>query len=588
MPCDSLRKRLLHCNHQIWHQGLDLRHFWPLAIPLLPSTDGTASAGTVGNLSLDALSEVKRALQKVLAEKQKQIPVGASSEGSPQVGSKECLKVSSSTPGLLPKAVSASNYEAVKYSQELAAKLGFPQDGEFPPLGNIFLGQMPTGITYQTKLDKAHILRVDALGREIDEHGKVVDTTKATNLCTLKVNLNKEKKEAFPHLGPEIDVDPGRNDHFDARIVTNSRRPRRTNFEFVEEGTWSKAAEIIKLKSQFGEAQAKELKAKQTQLAKADPGGNPNLIEVAQRVSINEKSKEPIPEIEWWDRFLLFSGTYADITDGNTAEDKLNMEKITIYMEHPTNLPPTEPGPPLPQLLKLTKEEQRKLRKRQRQAQEAYKQAMIAQALLEPPKPIVKMSNLMRVLGCEATQDPTRLEMEIRRAAIEREKAHDDRNAAHKLTPDERREKRERKLFGDPDVPESVVSVYKVNNDLSHPQTQFKVNVNAHENRLTGCAVTSEGISIVVVEGGKKSTKRYQNLMLRRIDWASAGGIGDEDEGKTVDKCLLVWEGSVAKPSFDKFCIHKCRTEAAARKVFSDVGVPHYWDLAFSFTFDHM
>lgn len=39
------------------------------------STDGTASAGTVGNLSLDALSEVKRALQKVLAEKQKQIPV---------------------------------------------------------------------------------------------------------------------------------------------------------------------------------------------------------------------------------------------------------------------------------------------------------------------------------------------------------------------------------------------------------------------------------------------------------------------------------------------------------------------------------
>lgn len=68
---------------------------------------------------------------------------------------------------------------------------------------------------------------------------------------TFQVNLNKEKKEAFPHLGPEIDVDPGRNNHFDARIVTNSRRPRRTNFEFLEEGTWSKAAEIIKLKVFF-------------------------------------------------------------------------------------------------------------------------------------------------------------------------------------------------------------------------------------------------------------------------------------------------------------------------------------------------
>lgn len=196
------------------------------------------------------------------------------------MGSKKGPKVSSSTPGLLSKAVSASNHESVKYSQEVAAKLGFQQDVEFPPLGNVFLGQMPTGITYQTKPDKAPILRVDNLGREIDEHGNVVCTTKVTNLCTLKVfsfflcslsfeflfvfsvllmilkqtfqvNLKKEKKEAFPLLGPGIDVDPGRNNHFDARIVTNSRRPRRKNFEFIEKGTWSKGAEIIKLKVLF-------------------------------------------------------------------------------------------------------------------------------------------------------------------------------------------------------------------------------------------------------------------------------------------------------------------------------------------------
>lgn len=53
--------------------------------------------------------------------------------------------------------------------------------------------------------------------------------------------------------------------------------------------------------SQFGEAQAKELKVKQTQLAKAKAEGdiNPNLITVAPRVS-KEKQKEEIPEIEWW------------------------------------------------------------------------------------------------------------------------------------------------------------------------------------------------------------------------------------------------------------------------------------------------
>ncbi|KAF9597174.1 hypothetical protein IFM89_016162 [Coptis chinensis] len=101
------------------------------------------------------------------------------------------------------------------------------------------------------------------------------------------------------------------------------------------------------------------------------------------------------------------------------------------------------------------------------------------------------MSNLMKVLGSEATQDPTKLEMEIHTVAAEREQAHVDRNIARKLTPAERHEKKERKLFEDPNTLETIVSVYKIN-DLSHPQTHFKVDVNAQENRLTGCAVMAD------------------------------------------------------------------------------------------------
>lgn len=54
--------------------------------------------------------------------------------------------------------------------------------------------------------------------------------------------------------------------------------------------------------SQFGEAKAKELKAKQAQLAKAkaEPDINPNLIEVGERVITKEKPKELIPDVEWW------------------------------------------------------------------------------------------------------------------------------------------------------------------------------------------------------------------------------------------------------------------------------------------------
>ncbi|KAK3034454.1 hypothetical protein RJ639_034691 [Escallonia herrerae] len=595
-------------------------------VPGKSSTDGTASdAGKSGGLSLDALAKAKRTLQmqKELAEKlNKKISLlnkgAGSSTGSPQLGPNEGLKAPTSNSGLLPTpgattvsavaspmsslandvpqlaGLTAPKFEAVKRAQELAAKMGFRQDPEFAPLINLFPGQMPPEATVQSKPAKAPVLRLDPLGREVDEHGNVVNTTKLNNLSTLKVNINKQKKDAFQILKPELEVDPEKNPHFDARMGIDKNkllRPKRMTFQFVEEGKWSKDAEMIKIKSHFGEAQAKELKTKQANLAKAkaEPDINPNLIEVSERVITKEKPKDPIPEIEWWDVPLLQAGSYGDISDGNIAADKLKIEKITIYVEHPRPIePPAEPAPPPPQPLKLTKKEQKKLRTQRRLAREKDRQEMIKQGLIEPPKPKVKMSNLMKVLGSEATQDPTKLEMEIRSAAAEREQAHVDRNIARKLTPSEKREKKERKLFDDPNTVETVVSVYKVN-DLSHPQTRFKVDVNAQENRLTGCAVLSEGISVVVVEGGSKSIKRYGKLMLNRINWAAAvkDEDGDEDENdKPVNRCVLVWQGNVARPSFNRFSVHECRTEAAARRVFSDAGVGHYWDLALNFSED--
>lgn len=606
-------------------------------VPGKSSTDGSsADAGKSGGISLDALSKAKATLlkRKELAEKMKKIPMlnkaaGLSTERSGQMSAKEGLKAPSSS-GILPGppqsvssgagtpavaqnlfsgatasmqqlgtglpqlgGLTAPKFEAVKRAQELAAKMGFRQDPEFAPLINMFPGQMPPEVTVQPKPAKAPVLRLDALGREIDEHGNVVNIPKLNNLSTLKVNINKQKKDAFQILKPELEVDPDKNPHFDPRMgidKTKLLRPKKMTFQFVEEGKWSKEAEIIKLKSQFGEAQAREFKAKQAQLAKAkaEPDINPNLIEVSERIITKEKPKDPIPDVEWWDVPLLDSGTYGNITEGGLAEDILKKEKITLYVEHPRPIePPAEPAPPPPQPLKLTQKERKKLRTQRRLATEKNRQEMIRQGLLEPPKPKVKMSNLMKVLGSEATQDPTRLEMEIRSAAAEREQAHVDRNIARKLTPAERREKKERKLFDDNNTLETIVSVYKVN-DLSHPQTRFKVDVNAQENRLSGCAVISEGICVVVVEGGSKSIKRYQKLMLKRINWAAAvkeeNHDEDDDEEKPKNKCVLVWQGSVAKSSFHRFLVHECRTENAARKVFSDAGVGHYWDLSVNFS----
>ncbi|XP_031741294.1 protein RDM16 isoform X2 [Cucumis sativus] len=572
-------------------------------------------------------------MQKELAEKLKRIPLmkkvgGSSSANSSVVKLEEKAKPPSgilgplsttndattlstgvvSSSSTLPSAANAldgginvpagltsiPHIEAVKRAQELAARMGFRQDPEFAPLINLFPGNVATDVAVPQKPTKAPVLRLDALGREIDEQGNVVNITKPSNLSTLKVNINKQKKDAFQILKPELDVDPDSNPHFDERMGINKTkllRPKRMSFQFVEEGKWSKEAETLKLRSKFGEAQAKERREKQAQLAKAKaaPDINPNLIEVSERV-VKEKTKDPIPEIEWWDVPLLQSGAYKDLGDGFVADDKLRKDKITIYVEHPRPIePPAEPALPPPQPLKLTKKEQKKLRTQRRLAKEKDRQEMIRQGLIEPPKPKVKMSNLMKVLGSEATQDPTKLEKEIRAAAAEREQAHIDRNIARKLTPAERREKKERKLFDDSNSLETFVSVYKIN-DLSHPQARFKVDVNARENRLTGCAVICDGISVLVVEGGSKSIKRYAKLMLRRINWAASVKEEEEEENddKPLNKCSLVWQGSVAKSSFNRFSIQECMTEAAARKIFADAGVGHYWDFAINFSDDQL
>lgn len=76
-------------------------------------------------------------------------------------------------------------------------------------------------------------------------------TTFNLNVFAFQVNINKQKKEAFQILKPELEVDPEKNPHFDAGMGINKNkilRPKRMTFQFVEEGKWSKDAEIIKLK----------------------------------------------------------------------------------------------------------------------------------------------------------------------------------------------------------------------------------------------------------------------------------------------------------------------------------------------------
>ncbi|CAE6076384.1 unnamed protein product [Arabidopsis arenosa] len=379
------------------------------------------------------------------------------------------------------------------------------------------------------KQNKGFVLRVDALGREIDEHGNVISVTKPINLSTLMVNNNKHKKDASQNiLKPhELEVlDPQENPYFDPRIV-------------------------------------------------------PDLIELSDRVTI----EEPIPVFfEWWDAEILTDNKLlldANILINDTiTENHLNMKILNYHIEHPSSIePPAEAASPPPQFLKLTKKKQKKLRTLRRAAKEKKKQEMIRQGFLKPQRSKVKMGNLMKVLASEATQNPTKLEKEIRTAAAEREQAHMERNVARKLTPKEKREKKERKVFDDPTTVETIVSVYKIDKKLSHPKTRFKVEMNAKQNILTGCCVMMDKMSVVVVEGKRKAIKRYEKLMLKRINWGKADEEEDEEEEENGgNKCWLVWQGSVEKPSFHRFHVQECLTKSAAKKVFTDADSLTHFD----------
>ncbi len=81
------------------------------------------------------------------------------------------------------------------------------------------------------------------------------------------------------------------------------------------------------------------------------------------------------------------------------------------------------------------------MRTQRRKAAEQEKQEKIQLGLMEAPPPKVKISNLMRVLGAEAVQDPTKVEALVREQMRLRKMEHEQRNSERQLTKEQRREK---------------------------------------------------------------------------------------------------------------------------------------------------
>ena len=282
--------------------------------------------------------------------------------------------------------------------------------------------------------------------------------------------------------------------------------------------------------------------------------------------------KARCPDMEWWDALILPPGSTYD-------KATLREEAITNLIEHPIQMQPMEPTLPTHVPVFLTKKEMKKLRRQNRREAWKEKQDKIRLGLIAPDEPKVKMSNLMRVLGTEAIQDPTKVEAHVREQMAKRKATHEKMNADRKLTPEQKKEKTVRKLKEDTSGGVDV-SVYRVKN-LQNPSKKFKVETNARQLYMTGTVVLYEDVNVVVVEGGPKQQKKYKQLMMKRIKWneetfKDMGGVEVENE------CSLVWEGQTKERNFGEVKFKQCPSESFAREHFKKAGVEHYWDQAYS------
>ncbi|KAJ3023575.1 hypothetical protein HKX48_002448 [Thoreauomyces humboldtii] len=408
------------------------------------------------------------------------------------------------------------------------------------------------------------------------------------DFATVRANQRSEQpivKKEMKIETPSADfMDPTKNPYYDPTIGGGVRGPKdhvRKSFKFVQQGRWVNEGNQLRAK-----AQLEKLKQDIAESVKKT-GMSVELDLVADQ----SMRTEPPPAVEWWDAQLVPNG--YDNFDAETVFGA-EMSVVNTLVQHPIPIqPPAEAADPKLKPLMLTKKEQKKLRRQRRLEIQKEKQDKIRLGLLPPEQSKVKISNLMMVLGNEAILDPTQVEAQVRAQMAARKQKHKDLVAATKLTDAQRKEKKRLKLQEDTSNLVQV-AVFRIS-DLTHPQHRYKVNVNAEQYNLTGCAIVYSGMNLVVVEGGPKGIKAYKKLMLKRIDWTNDGvedeAAEEEEEArraagagpKEPNRCDLVWEGDVKERNFKFFRFKTVPTETAVREFLEKMRAVHYWDAARNF-----
>lgn len=481
-----------------------------------------------------------------------------------------------------------------------------------------------------------------------------METKENATETTFKNIKEKKPKNSNPYLSHHDDADDEESPENyasveDARLSsrTSKPRPRHKALKFTEAGHWQEIAERAREKAAMLEAigfvsgRKTGHTVKSAGLASAsgfDPTESQDLL---PRADAHPDTKMPIC-VEWWDMEILPSKmkkqvaalestaimrqTKSELNEVGTSNGTVKQEvdtpeqnaeqldevqlrefcvqqssltycKTASLIQHivPIKPPNACQGPPKEAVLKLTKKELKRQRKLRRQEKQRELQDLQAAGLIPAPEPRLTFRNFIQVLGDQAYLDPSQIERKVQEQIEARQRAHNERNEAKKLTKEQRSQKRAWKLHEDTSSGVSVAVFYV--KDLSHPYHRAKVDLNAQQNNISGGVLESEvpKMACVICEGGPKAIKRYTRLMLVRMKWT--GPDDDDEEEEEVDdevdgddkllkshkfnpdnECSLVWQGMATKPAFKGFFFQGCETSSQARKVLKTKGVEHYWD----------
>lgn len=421
------------------------------------------------------------------------------------------------------------------------------------------------------KPDKPVPLILNESGKMVDSSGKEIQLAHA--LPTLKANIRAKKREEFKaQLQDSKSYDDLQETHFfDNRIEVKPFQRGKRALKFHEQGKFVEMARRIRMKAQLEKLQNEiSQSARKTGISSAT-----KLALIAPKI---EAHSEDVTNVEWWDSVILNGDDYN--TDMSDINNYVKVSTITNLVEHPTQMrPPTEPSKVYMPVF-LTKKERKKLRRQNRREAWKEEQEKIRLGLEAPPEPKLRISNLMRVLGTEAVQDPTKIEAHVRQQMAKRVKAHEEANAARKLTVDQRREKKAKKLKEDTSLGVHV-AVFRIRDLMNNASKKFKVETNAKQLYLTGCVMLYRDCNVVAVEGGVKQISKYKRLMLQRIKWEE-DIVKDMDGNEVPNKCVLVWEGTAKHRNFGEIKFKVCPMEKNAREHFKKHQVEQYWDLAYS------